>query len=499
MFPSLRPSRWPRLWPLWIALGFILRLYFIWSPRTIDDDTWDYLELGRNLLHHGVYGLGSGDDLAPSLFRLPGYPIVLAVCNQLFGHLPHGGWLVAVYLLQTVADIGGGLLLTAFAYRLISPRAGEIALALAMLCPFTAAEAGTAMTECLSIFAVSLGIYAAGRILAAETSGSHDTRAVWLAGCASALAMLLRPDGALLFVALAAGLFYYILRGRAGQGMRLALRRSLTATSIYCAIALAPIAVWALRNWVDFQVFEPLAPRYLSDPGDRPNVGVYRWIRTWSVEYVSTSNVFWQVGVGPIDPGNLPARAFDSPAQRAQTLALLDEYNHSLSVSADLDNRFGELAAERIRAHPFRYYVALPLERIADMMLRPRTEEFQLEVFWWSFSDHPAQTLWAILLGLINLFYVAAAAWAFLRGRVPWPWMLGGYILLRCLLLGAMENSEPRYSLECFPVFIVAAAAVLSGSKLAPSQPRVAPSSSSTHRGELEGGNARRLADLLTR
>jgi hypothetical protein len=466
MFPSPRPSRWPRRWPLWIALGFILRLYFIWSPRTIDDDTWDYLDLGRNLLHHWVYGLGSGDDLAPSLFRLPAYPIVLGVFHQLFGNLPHSGWLVAVYLFQSVIDIAGCLLLAAFAYRLISPRAGEIALALAVLCPFTAAEAGTAMTECLSIFAVSLGIYAAGRILSAEAAGLQATRALILAGCAAALAMLLRPDGALLFVALAAGLFFYILRGRAAQGMRLALRRSLTTTSIYCAVALAPIAVWTLRNWVTFQVFQPLAPRYLGDPGDRANVGVYRWIRTWSVEYTSTAVVFWQVGVGPIDPDDLPARAFDSPAQRAQTLALLDEYNHTISVSADLDHRFGALAAERIHAHPFRYYVTLPLERIADMMFRPRTEEFELEVFWWPPSDHPAQTAWAIVFGFINLLYVAAAAWAFMRRRVPWPWMLGGYIVLRCLLLGTMENSEPRYSLECFPIFIVAAAAALGRPKI---------------------------------
>ena len=305
MLPSLRPSRWPRRWPLWIALGFIFRLYFIWYPRTIDDDTWDYLELGRNLLLHWLYGLGSGDDLAPSLFRLPAYPIVLAVCNQLFGSLPHGGWFVALYLFQSVIDIVGCLLLAAFAYRCISPRAGEIALALAVLCPFTAAEAGTAMTECLSIFAVSLGIYAAGRILSAEAAGLHGTRAVILAGCAAALAMLLRPDGALLFVALAAGLFFSILRGRAVQGMHLALRRILTTTSIYCLVALAPIAVWTLRNWIDFKVFQPLAPRYLSDPGDRVNVGVYRWIRTWSVEYTSTAVVFWQVGVGPIDPDEI--------------------------------------------------------------------------------------------------------------------------------------------------------------------------------------------------
>ena len=470
MFRFIHPSRWPRRWPLWIALGFILRLIFIWSPRTIDDDTWDYLELGRNLLHHWVYGLGSGDDLAPSLFRLPAYPIMLAACNQLFGNLPHSGWLVALYLFQSIVDLVGCLLLAAFAYRCISPRAGEIALALAALCPFTAAEAGTSMTECLSIFAVSLGIYAAGRILSAEAADHHDTPAVIFAGCASALAMLLRPDGALLPIALAAGLFFYILRDRAGQGMGLALRRSFTTTSIYCLVALAPIAMWTLRNWVTFHVFQPLAPRYLGDPGDRPNVGVYRWMRTWSVEYTSTAVVFWQVGVGPIDPDDLPERAFDSPAQRAQTLALLDEYNHTISISADLDRRFGALAAQRIHAHPLRYYLWLPALRITDMMFRPRTEEFELEVFWWPPADHPAQTVGAILVGLINLFYVAAAAWAFLRRRVPWPWMLGGYIVLRCLLLGTMENSEPRYSLECFPIFIVAAAAVLGGSKMIPAQ-----------------------------
>ena len=95
------------------------------------------------------------------------------------------------------------------------------------------------------------------------------------------------------------------------------------------------------------------------------------------------------------------------------------------------------------------------------MLLRPRTLEYGLDVFWWRWSEHPAQSAWAILLGLINLFYVAAAAWAFLRRRVPWALMLGSYIILRCLVLGAMENPEPRYTVVFFPVFIIAAAAAL--------------------------------------
>jgi len=48
------------------------------------------------------------------------------------------------------------------------------------------------------------------------------------------------------------------------------------------------------------------------------------------------------------------------------------------------------------------------------------------------------------------------------------PWILGGYVVLRCLLLATMENPEPRYSLECFPILIVAAGAALSGRASSP-------------------------------
>jgi hypothetical protein len=464
-----RPARLrlpnPR-WLLWVGLGLFLRLVFIYFPRTIDDDTQDYLELGKNLLRHGVYGLGSGDDLSPSLFRLPGYPIVLAVFHQLFGGLPNGGWMVALYLFQTVADIGAGVLLAVLLYRMISPRAGEIALALAMLCPFTAAESGTAMTECLSTVAVALGIYAACRALLAEQDGRRDLGSLLLAGGAAALAMLLRPDGAVLSVALAAGLFFYILRVQAGLlGWIPALRHSTVSTAIFCLAALLPQSVWTLRNWQTFHVFQPLAPRFLGDPGERANVGVYRWLRTWTTEYTSTATVFWQVGVGPIDANDLPARAFDSEAQQAQTVALLDEYNHTISISADLDHRFAMLADERIHSHPFRYFLWLPALRAADMLFRPRTEEFRLNVFWWNWSGEPGQTLASLLLGLVNLGFVVAAAWGFLRGRVPWPWMLGGYLLLRFALLGTMENPEPRYTVQCFPIFFVAAAAAFGGAR----------------------------------
>jgi hypothetical protein len=467
--------RWPRRWYFWIAAGLILRLLFIWFPRPGDDDTLDYLQLGQNLLHYGIYGMGSGADLSPTMYRLPAYPIFLATFEFLFARLWPNTWLDAVFLFQTFTDLAAGLLLAAFARRHLSDRAAEAALALAMLCPFTAAYADIAMTECFSVFAIALGLYAAGRALAAQASESCDLPALILAGLASALATLLRPDGIVLFASIAFGLFLYSIRSNSTSSRPVtqpasatlpgpSLRRSLAATFIFCVAALLPLVPWTVRNWVDFHVFQPLAPRY-SDPGEPSIAGARRWLRTWTLEFVDTANVCWNFPGEAIDLASIPPRAYDSPQQRKQTLALIAEYNQADALSPSLDARFAALAAERIHDHLLRYYVALPLLRDADMLLRPRTIEFDLDVFWWRWSEHPAQSAWAIFLGLINLFYVAAAAWAFIRGRVPRAWMLGSYLILRFIVLGAMENPEPRYTIQCFPILIIAAAAALTHSR----------------------------------
>jgi hypothetical protein len=271
--------------------------------------------------------------------------------------------------------------------------------------------------------------------------------------------MLLRPDGVLLFVALAAGIFWYTAAAR--HESRLAIRSATASTVLFCAVALFPLAPWTVRNWTVFHVFEPLAPRHVNDPGERVNLGFYRWMRTWSVEYSTTDSVFWSVGQQNIELDDLPARAFDSPQQKEETRLLFDEYNRWNGISPELDERFAALAAERIGKDPLRYYLALPILRVADMALRPRTEAFYLDISWWLWGEHPGQTILSVLLGLINLGYLGLAGWGFLRERVPLAWMLGGYLLLRCLLLGTMENPEPRYTLEFFPILIVAAAAAV--------------------------------------
>ena len=41
-----------------------------------------------------------------------------------------------------------------------------------------------------------------------------------------------------------------------------------------------------------------------------------------------------------------------------------------------------------------------------------------------------------------------------------------GFVALRCALLLTLDNSEPRYTLECFPVVIVLAAVLLADGSL---------------------------------
>jgi 4-amino-4-deoxy-L-arabinose transferase-like glycosyltransferase len=460
-------GKWTRgraLWWVALALGLALRLWFLWHPMPLDDDTGVYADLATNLFHHGVYGIseagpGLGGPIDPTLIRLPGYPIFLGAVFAVFG----AGNMRAVLLAQIAIDLLGCWLIASFVREQVSERAGTIAIFLAALCPFTAGYSTIGLTECLSVFAVSLAMWATGRLLRAQgrsdVGGVRDRRALLWAACGMALAMLLRPDGVLLTAAVTAAIAWYGWRqGRLGMAMK---------TAAACAmLAVLPLVPWTARNWRTFHVFQPLAPRRVNDPGEPVNYGFYRWMSTWSVDLVSTENVFWQVGTEAIDVNDLPSRAFDSAAQRAQTAELLAEYNVNKTVTPELDARFGALADERLREHPLLCRVWVPALKVADMWLRPRVETLSLDADWWRFDKHRVESEEAVGLGLLNLALMVAALVGFVRvardkRRVPWLAMVVVYVALRCAVLSTMENSEPRYTLEAFPMVIACAACVL--------------------------------------
>jgi 4-amino-4-deoxy-L-arabinose transferase-like glycosyltransferase len=434
-----------------LAAGFAYRIVFLLMPLSLDDDTTAYTELARNWFRHGIYGFFNGDMIQPSLVRLPGYPLFLGAVFSVFGwgH-PH-----AVLVVQALIDLAGCWLLWDCARREVSRRAGWAVLLLAVFCPFTAAYAVTGLTESLSIFCVALAIWALARLVRAVRAGKPVLGPLLALAAAMGYGMLLRPDGVLLTAAFCAGILWYTRESAgAGRGLRLAVVAGL--------LAVLPLVPWTIRNYRTFHVIEPLAPRYVNNPGEFVPAGFFRWMRTWSVNFVDAGTVFWNLN-GEIDPEDVPARACSTAAQCRLTETLIEEHNEQHEVTPELDAQFAALAAERIRERPLHYYVVLPLWRVADMWLWPRTERFPLNIWWWDVGDHPRDSAIAIGLGLVNLGYLALAVVGFARRRVPLRAVLLATIVLRCILLATMENPEQRYTMMMFPIVFLAAGCALAG------------------------------------
>jgi 4-amino-4-deoxy-L-arabinose transferase-like glycosyltransferase len=474
-----------------------LRLaFFVYFPE-ITDDSRVYADLATNWLQHGIYGQTvtvngqQGTKVMPADTRLPGYPAFLAAIFFLFGP----GNLKAVLLTQILVDLATCLIVADLTRRAVSDRAARIAFVAAALCPFLANYTAAELTETLSIFFTALTLdcavaalnrmYPAGTGICAEAdvlwagsgqalgqssgrSSGQGSRKLWAAsGAAIAACIMLRPDGGLLLSAV--GIYLGVLAGRELFAKNNAWKKNLAdvlvAGVIVAALALAPLVPWTIRNFHTFHRFQPLAPRYANDADELIPRGFIRWVKTWMVDYASVEEIYWSVPDGKIDTAKLPSRAIDNsnPAEKQATLAVIADFNDLQDITPELDARFGKIAAERVRAHPVRYYFLLPVLRVADMWLRPRTEILPPDVRWWEFNDDTDLSVMAVGLGLLGMAYVGTALLGLARrpSGIRWAGLLVTFLLVRSAFLSTMENPEPRYTLECYPVVILCAAAFL--------------------------------------
>ena len=456
-------------WASLAALG--LRLFLVVRFPGIVDDSRFYANIAENWLQHGIYGITNSGVIVPTLSRLPGYPAFLAVIFGLFGDENFR----AVLLVQVLFDLATCFVIADMARRLFGGRAAQAAFLLAALCPFLANYAASALTETLEIFFTALGLHLV--LVGLGVGGTIPQGArrlfVWL-GCGLSVgaAILLRPDGGILLAAIGGYLLWLLLRSFTTQQetppgplnpspFNAAPRAILWAGILVAVGATMPLIPWTVRNLHTLHRFEPLAPRYATDSDEIVMNGFNRWVKTWTADYVSVQEIYWSVPGSDLDVTRLPRRAFDSEPQRAQTAQLFADYNHDHDMTPELDARFAALAAERVHAAPLRYYVWLPMLRIADMWLRPRTELFPSDPRWWEFNDDVRWLAVSLAFGLINLVYVALAAAGLVRARELFS--IGLFVLflvLRSAFLGSLENPEPRYTLECYPAVMVLASAL---------------------------------------
>ena len=448
MLQLLRRNR--RFFIISAIAGAALRLFFILRLPAITNDSFIYGDIAKNWLNSGIYGFtDSPGVILPTFIRLPGYPAFLAAIFAIFG-MEHYR---AVLITQMFVDLATCLIISDIALRFEATRVAKFAFFLAALCPFLAMYSAAALTETLEVFFTALALDCA---LAALSS--RRTYLWLLAGISTAAAILVRPDGGLLPCALELYLLILMLRTALKKTPKEATQL-LRPALIYGFVSLAPLVPWTLRNLHTMHRFQPLAPRYANEQNEFVPAGFNRWVKTWIADYASVEEIYWPVPGDTVDAAKLPGRAFDSPEQRRETEQLFTEYNDKLYISPELDARFAELAAQRIRSHPLRYYFFLPTLRIADMWLRPRTETLPSDSRWWEFNDDPKWSTLAVAMGVIGIFYLLVALFGLYRAlSTSHIWILLTFVLLRSAFLGTLENPEPRYTLECYPVVIALAA-----------------------------------------
>jgi len=444
------------------AAALALRLFFVFRFPHLAGDTWIYGDIAKNWLDHGIFGVTDNGLVRPTLIRLPGYPGFLAAMFRVFGQDHYS----AVMIAQALIDTNTCLVIAALALELKNARAAKAAYLLAALCPFTAIYAAAPLSETLAIFCTAHALYYGTRGLKALERGSPmraDSARVgvergkpalllWsLAGLWAAAGIYMRPDDGIILPAMALAVLVLLLRSPRKQAV-------LFAGTIYLAAALGPLVPWTARNWRVFHQFQPLASRYADDPGEFVPMGFNHWMKTWVVDFVSTEEVYWKVPGEPVAANALPERAFDTWPEYQKTQQLIAQYNATLDIDPALDQEFELLAIERVEHNPLRYDIWLPVLRMTDMWLRPRTELLNVETRWWEFSQHPGESWFALRLAGLNMFYVVAALIGWMRNRLGAAGIfLVAFVIARTVFLSTLENPEPRYVLECFPMVLALA------------------------------------------
>ncbi len=444
-----------------LAAGLVLRLWMLRNLFEVNGDSLIYGGLAKNLLLHGRFALTlPSGEMYPTLIRLPGYPLFSPFASG------SSGW--RTILPRRACRLRSNCL-AACCWRIscagsrlprLSRGAALATLWLAALCPFTASYAADAADRDADALRAGAGDVGDGAV--PGRAGLGECAVVYVCGDLRRAVAARWSAGGRGFCAGASAWIGLRVR-QTGPGRDSAAKAGRAWRWFAFCWRWRRLPCGRRATGSVFHVFEPLAPRLATDPGESPNPGWERWVKSWCLDFVSTYEIYWNVPGDKLDVSKLPSRAFDSPAQYAETAALAADYNsHGMELTPEIDARFERLAEERIAAHPLRYYVWLPLGRVADMWLRPRVENLPIDLDWWVYAHHHAETgfSWAYA-GLNALYLMLGIAGLCMRPRF-WGALLA-YMLLRSALLLTVEAPEARYTLECFPMLFAAGGIALAG------------------------------------
>jgi hypothetical protein len=468
-----------------LVAGFCLRLFFVLRYPANSGDAVLYEQMATNWLKHHVYAMDVFGQITSVDLRMPGYPAFLAAIYAITGRTGPDArfW---VMLAQAAVDLLTCLLIAVLAalfFLMVNERNRPqrvfvVALWLAALCPFTANYAAVPLTEVFAMLFSTAALLPlcllAGRT---RNNGWLFVKKTWplgndywyLATCAAFLAgvgTLFRPETPLLLAA------FWIVLGVILISQHEAKRwtRTVIAMGLVAAIPLVP---WAIRNAVTLHELQFLAPKNSNLPGELVPYGFMSWEKTWLYRFRDVYAVPWKLNDEAINVEDIPARAFDTPEEKARVAAILEPYNDDLTLTPEEDAAFAQLARERTARHPLRTYVWLPAARVVTLWFTPRIEllpvsgvVFPLAQAW---EDDRIDQSVTVAFFVLNVAYIGLAVWGAARlwrrssAARPAVALLAVFILSRTAFLTTLETPEPRYVLVCFPAIIALAAQVFAG------------------------------------
>lgn len=416
-----------------LALAFLTRMAFVAMASSPGGDAkYRYIITAVNLLNGNGFSADWSPPFRPGVATVPLYPLFIAAVYATFGHYE-----TAVRISQVFLDLITCLLVAFASYSIAPPRLKERAATAALAiyglyCWFTLLFTALLLTETLALFLTMLVVTFC--IIAMRKGAWY-----WFyAGLACGLAILTRPDSLLL-----AGAVLLFLFLRAWRASFLEGARSLLAFCFAIALTLTP---WTVRNLVVLGEFQPLASEYAFPQGGYMPTGYLQWVRTW----ITDETYFYQTFQPAFVPGSfrleidrLPENAFDSPDEQRHITMLAERYNQTLYFTPEISNGFGEIANERIRRDPLRFFLVLPIHRIASLWLTGFA------------TRHPTNHILALrILSVLPIIIGGVLGFALWCWRSSSAMLLLTIIATRTGFLAYHYAPETRYIVEAYPALI---------------------------------------------
>jgi len=143
-----------------------------------------------------------------------------------------------------------------------------------------------------------------------------------------------------------------------------------------------------------------------------------------------------------------------------------------VEMTPEIDAGFAQIARERISRHWFQFYVLLPLKRARTMWFDTHSQYWPFEGALIPFDDldyDAHQQYWLPLFAGLTALYTLLGLWG---GWIlftaedfaarQWGLLVVLAIVLRLILFSSIENPEPRYVVEFFPLLSILGGIALS-------------------------------------